>query len=390
MKHIGFSCGGLIPSNAKLLPKAEGIEEILKMAANQYDTLKRPIVIGIAGGSGSGKSTFAKELAERFIAARTINIDDYYRSRSTHDFSFDQPEALSLDLLALHLRDLKILKSVRKPIYSFKDNGGERIGCERLSIAPYIIIDGLFALSEHIIQQCDIKVFIETDLQGRFVRRITRDVNRTGQDPADILAYFLNVVEPMHRKYVDSQKAFADIVIQNPYNRLAEPKKTGCIEDCQFKIELINPLSNETLRKAGAEILARTSQEDVYFSVSDGHNDELVRVRREPGDKLIFTYKAPRNNGVRDKFEFPISLDGKNAIEDMFTERLRINKLRDIFILNGIIFSQDEVRFCGKKKRYFIEVRGIQEIVKATSFLRLIGVEGPLSIQKISYAEIAI
>lgn len=383
------SCGGIPPYDGKLLSKKEGVEEILRMAkkGQRSLSLSRPEVIGIAGGSGSGKTTLAEELAGMLVDAKIVNGDDYYKSCADHECTFDEPGAMDLGLLEEHIISLKRGEPVQKPVYDFRSNGGERVSYQQVSPAPYIVAEGLFVLTDRLANQCDIKVFVETDQHDRIVRRLTRDPNRTGQDPADILEYFLTVVEPMHRKYVDRQKGVADVIIRNPYNRMAEPQKAGCVEDCQFKVALDGPLSNETLRKAGAVALARTSQEDVYFSISEGHGQELIRVRKEPGDRISFTYKTPRKEGGRSKFEFLISPQGRDAIEDSFTEMLRVNKLRDLYSLDGVIFSQDTVRFCGKKKLYFIEVRGLKDENKVVSFFNLLGIKDP-NLSKVSYLDI--
>ncbi|MFA5086159.1 MAG: CYTH domain-containing protein [Candidatus Paceibacterota bacterium] len=383
------SCGGITPYDGKILSKEEGIDEVLRRAMDLEKSirLRHPVVLGISGGSGSGKSTFANELSERFVAATVINADDYYKSCGSYDCSLDEPGAIDLGLLEVHLGLLKEMKGVMKPRYDFKSKGGERIDCESLSPTPFIIVDGLYVLNESLAPLCDVKVFIETDLHGRFVRRLTRDPNRTGQDPADILAYFLTVVEPMYRRYIDCQKSVADVIIRNPYDRMSEPQKAGCVEDCQFKAAIEKSLPNEILRRAGAVALARTSQEDAYFSISEGHSQELIRIRKEPGDRISFTYKTPRKEGGRSKFEFLISPQGRDAVEDSFTELVRVNKLRDLYSLNGVIFSQDEVRFPGKKRQHFIEVRGLKREEDVSAFLNLLGIKDP-AVSKASYFEI--
>lgn len=385
------SCGGIPPYDGKILSKDEGIEEVLRMVSEREKavSLRCPVVIGIAGGSGSGKTTLAKELAGNLGAAKVVNGDDYYKSRKDHDCTFDEPGAMDLDLLAKHIASLKRRECVQKPVYDFRSNGGERVSYEQVFSAPYIVTEGLFVLTDQLASQCDVKAFIETDQHDRIVRRLTRDPNRTGQDPADILEYFLTVVEPMHRKYIDRQKWIADVIIRNPYDRTAEPQKAGCVEECQFKVALERPLPSETLRKAGAVAIARTSQEDVYFSISEGHGQELIRIRKEPGDRISFTYKTPLKEGGRSKFEFLISPQGRDAVEDSFSEMLRVNKLRDLYSLKGVIFSQDTVRFCGKKKLHFIEVRGLKDQDEAISFLNLLGIKDP-HLSKASYLDIGV
>lgn len=384
-------CGGITPFDGKFLPKKEGVDEIVRMAHEKAGVidLVRPVIIGIAGGSGSGKSTLAKELAGKLVDAKVVNADDYYKSCKDHDCTFDEPEALDLNLLAEHINVIKGGGAVQKPIYDFRSNGGERVGYEKISPAPYMVIEGLFVLNDQLAPQCDIKVFIETDEHGRIVRRITRDPNRTGQDPADILAYFLAVIEPTQRRYIDCQKNVADIIIRNPYDRSSEPEKAGCVDDCQVKVELKKPLSGEALRTAGAKVLARTSQVDTYFKISDGHEDELIRVREEPGNRISFTYKTPIAEIGRSKFEFLISPEGRDAVEEAFAEITTIHKIRDLFILNGIVFSLDEVKFPGERRRYFIELREPKSAKNTVAFLGLLGIDDPVLI-KASYLDIAI
>lgn len=185
-------------------------------------------IIGIAGGTGSGKSTFTNRIKEAFgDDVAVIYYDNYYR-RQDHltmeqrrKVNYDAPEALETELLIEHLRLLKEGKAVECPIYDFtKHNRSD----ETIVIEPrrVMILEGILALENEALRELmDIKVFVEADADERILRRVIRDINERGRDVEDIARQYLETVKPMHYIYVEPTKRMADIVINSGMNDVA-------------------------------------------------------------------------------------------------------------------------------------------------------------------------
>jgi uridine kinase len=181
----------------------------------------RPLIIGIAGGSGSGKSTVAAKVAESLGSARVafIDMDAYYRDHAglTHDqlrhLNWDHPDAFDLDLLAEHLTRLGRGEAVEKPVYDFT---AHRRSAKTVRIEPsdVVVIDGILLLvDERIRGRCDVKVFVDTDADTRLIRRIRRDLVARGRPLEEILDPYQTPVQPMHRLGVEPSKRDADRII---------------------------------------------------------------------------------------------------------------------------------------------------------------------------------
>lgn len=178
------------------------------------------LVVGIAGGTGSGKTTLAHALHEHFSDCSVlISQDSYYRDLShlspeERDMvNFDHPNALDFELLEAHLIQLKQGKAIEKPIYDFATH--TRIASnEVIESAPLVIIEGilLFAVSE-IRDLFDLKVYIDTDDDVRILRRMERDIHERGRDFKSVKNQYLSTVKPMHDKFVEPSKNSADVVI---------------------------------------------------------------------------------------------------------------------------------------------------------------------------------
>ncbi len=181
----------------------------------------RPLIIGVAGGSGSGKTTVAKRVAESIDAAKVafLDMDAYYRDHHalSHDelrlLNWDHPDAFDLDLLATQLTQLGNGEAVDKPVYDFVRHrrAPDR---QRVEPAPVIVIDGILLLvDERIRERLDIKVFVDTDADIRLVRRIRRDMAKRGRPLEEILDQYLTTVQPMHLQFVEPSKRYADLII---------------------------------------------------------------------------------------------------------------------------------------------------------------------------------
>ena len=182
-------------------------------------------VIGIAGGSGSGKSTFAKRLKERFpddIAL--VSCDNYYLSRSEMPFeerkkqNYDSPEAFEFDLMVSQIMDLKNGKDVLCPVYDFALHTRSNQVIE-IKSRPVILIDGILIFSEPKLRDImDMRVYVETDADERILRRARRDICERGRTLDGVIEQYLATVKPMHNKYVEPTKMYADIIINGGMN----------------------------------------------------------------------------------------------------------------------------------------------------------------------------
>ena len=183
--------------------------------------MENPIlVIGIAGGTGSGKTTLMKNLIEKFGDVVTVlSHDNYYKRRDdlTYDqrclINYDEPDALETDLMALHLDQLRQGQTIDCPVYDFTQHNRSN---ETVQIAPknVIIVEGILIFENKPLRDLmDIKIFVDTDADVRLCRRIKRDVNKRGRTLESVLTQYQNTVKPMHEKYVEPSKKYADIVV---------------------------------------------------------------------------------------------------------------------------------------------------------------------------------
>ncbi|GED70950.1 uridine kinase [Brevibacillus reuszeri] len=189
-----------------------------------------PVLIGVAGGSGSGKTTVAKELFRQFQndSVTMIEQDSYYKDQSHMSAderaltNYDHPFAFDNDLLLTHLQELLAGKAIEKPIYDFKLHNRKQ---EKVQVAPtdVIILEGMLILEDTRIRDLmDIKVFVDTDADVRIIRRIARDIEERGRSLDSVVNQYLNVVRPMHLQFIEPTKRYADVIIpEGGYNRVA-------------------------------------------------------------------------------------------------------------------------------------------------------------------------
>ena len=186
------------------------------------------IMIGIAGGTGSGKSTFTNRLKERFGDDVTVIYhDNYYRRRDDMTYeertkiNYDHPSALETDLLIEHLKSLKEGEAIDCPIYDFTQHNRSD---KSYTIHPskIFLIEGILIFSDERLRDLfDIKIFVEADADERILRRIVRDVKERGRDLENIMEQYLTTVKPMHYLYVEPTKTTADLVINSGMNDVA-------------------------------------------------------------------------------------------------------------------------------------------------------------------------
>lgn len=186
------------------------------------------IIIGVAGGTGSGKSTFTNRLKRYFEdQISVVYHDNYYKRQDDIPFeervktNYDHPDALETDLLVEHLKELKAGRSVMCPVYDYTVHNRSDQFIEIMP-AKVILVEGILVLyDERVRNLLDIKVYVEADADERILRRVLRDVEERGRDLRGIISQYLTTVKPMHYLYVDPTRSKADIVINSGMNDIA-------------------------------------------------------------------------------------------------------------------------------------------------------------------------
>ncbi|GAA5345920.1 uridine kinase [Planifilum fimeticola] len=191
--------------------------------------MKRPVIIGVAGGSGSGKTTVVRNVCDRLEGCvAVIEQDAYYRDQShlpmeeRKKTNYDHPLAFDHDLLISHLNQLLERKPIEKPVYDYTQHTRSR---ETVAVAPkdVIIVEGILILEDERLRALmDIKVFVDTDADIRILRRIERDVKSRGRSLDSVIQQYLTTVRPMHQQFVEPSKRYADLIIpEGGYNQVA-------------------------------------------------------------------------------------------------------------------------------------------------------------------------
>ncbi|SHI92002.1 uridine kinase [Lutispora thermophila] len=192
--------------------------------------MSKPLLIGITGGTGSGKSTVAKAIYESLPKNNIVIIeqDSYYKDQShlsseeRTKTNYDHPLAFDTDLLVSHLKDLLNNKPIDKPLYDFTVHNRMK---ETVRVEPkeIIILEGILILdSPEIRNLLDIKIFVDTDADIRIIRRIQRDMKERGRTLDSIIKQYTEVVKPMHYEFIEPTKRYADIIIpEGGYNKVA-------------------------------------------------------------------------------------------------------------------------------------------------------------------------
>ena len=187
-------------------------------------------VIGVAGGTGSGKSTLVKRLQEAFKDddVATLCHDYYYKAHPELTYeertqlNYDHPQAFDTDMLVEHIKTLKSNVPIEHPVYSFVDHNRTE---ETVAVNPskVIIVDGILIFEHKELRELmDIKVFVDTDADIRLARRILRDVRDRGRSMESVISQYTNTVKPMHEEFVEPSKRYADVIIpEGGFNSVA-------------------------------------------------------------------------------------------------------------------------------------------------------------------------
>jgi uridine kinase len=190
----------------------------------------KPLTIGVAGGSGSGKTTVVQALTKAVGPDRVAFLphDAYYREynhlslEERTSINWDHPDALDTELLVQHLSLLVSGHAIERPVYDFRTYS-RLTQCERVEPRPVIIVEGILILAEPALRSLlDIKIYVDTDPDIRFIRRLQRDMHERERSVPSIIEQYLKTVRPMHLEFVEPSKRYADLIIpEGGYNRVA-------------------------------------------------------------------------------------------------------------------------------------------------------------------------
>jgi uridine kinase len=191
------------------------------LPANAPGNLPQPFLIGVAGGTGSGKTTVSRTIqaavGQEFIAY--LEHDSYYRDHSHLSpaerarCNYDHPDSLDTPLLIQHLHALKAWQPVAVPVYDFASH--TRLAqTHPVNPAPVILVEGILIFAERTLRELlDMRIYVDTDADLRFIRRLTRDINERGRSLDSVVAQYMATVRPMHLEFVEPSKRYADIII---------------------------------------------------------------------------------------------------------------------------------------------------------------------------------
>lgn len=177
-------------------------------------------VIAIAGGTGSGKTTFARKIVEQLPNHVSLLTHDAYYKNNMHlsyedrcTLNYDHPEAFDTDLFTQHVKALKEGQAVERPVYNFSTHLREEFTV-RVEPLDIILVEGILILENPELRKLfDLRVFVDTDADVRILRRITRDINERGRTLSSVISQYLETVKPMHEAFVEPTKRYADVII---------------------------------------------------------------------------------------------------------------------------------------------------------------------------------
>jgi len=206
---------------------------------NSNMKLPDPLVIGIAGGSGSGKTTVAQEILQRVGPEKIafLQHDSYYKDLSglpptqRAEINFDHPNSLETDLLIEHIASLRDGRSIEVPIYDFSTHSRTD---QTFTVQPrrVILVEGILIFTEARLRELfDVKIFVDTDSDIRFIRRLERDISERGRTTESVIRQYQSTVRPMHMEFVEPSKRYADVIIpEGGHNTAALDMVTARVE----------------------------------------------------------------------------------------------------------------------------------------------------------------
>ncbi len=207
------------------------------------------MIIGICGGTGSGKTTVARRILENVSDEKVVFFqqDSYYRNLGDmpielrHQINFDHPDALDNDLFINHVKALRAGEAIEMPVYDFSMHM-RKLETVHVAPKPILIIEGILIFVDAALRELmDIKIFVDTDDDLRFIRRLQRDVYERGRTFESVIKQYLETVRPMHEQFVEPSKRFADVIIpEGGYNEVGIDLISG-----KIRTQLQKELSNE-------------------------------------------------------------------------------------------------------------------------------------------------
>ncbi|HEY8109209.1 MAG TPA: hypothetical protein VIF43_04345 [Patescibacteria group bacterium] len=396
--------GGLALELEREEGKANLVETVERLAAE-----RERIIVLIAGGSCSGKTTAARELAERFgTDALLVPTDSYYHGRSRlpdllppgHHDNFDHPDAVELDRLAADLRALREGRVVEMPNYQF--DTAERAEPVTVGPKPIIIVEGLYALSEPLRSiGPDYGVFFDASRHGKFIRRLKREAGGAERDTResvyDIVARIAEMVEPMYERYVEPTRAHADLIVRNDYT----PEESAELPRVdQLKLRCPEGFALPEPYRTGRAV----RQVDHYFFDPAMAAGETLRMRKEgsgPDRTMTLSYRVSGHERLplfRGHLSAEVSEDVSGLLERLYGSRLFVEKRRTEYAppcLEGGTVHVDtdvEARSNGRRAELgtFAEFSAVGEItpVEALRLERSVG-RAPEDIVNRSYYQLA-
>ena len=191
--------------------------------------IKKPLVIGVAGGSGSGKTTIIREILKDLDENDVVTLqhDAYYKDNSRlalqerEKINYDHPDALETGLLVSHVKELIAGREIEMPEYDFTIHARKKHGTKKKP-APLIIVDGILIFVEKALRDLmDIRIFVNTDNDIRFIRRLKRDMEERARSMESVIDQYLSTVKPMHIAFVQPSRRYADIIIPEGHNTVS-------------------------------------------------------------------------------------------------------------------------------------------------------------------------
>ncbi|WP_262696555.1 uridine kinase [Mesonia aquimarina] len=193
-------------------------------------TKNKMLIIGIAGGTGSGKTSLVKKILDS-LNSNEINLisqDSYYKEnnklsqKERAQINFDHPDAIDFELLTTHLKELKTGKTIAQPTYSFIEHN-RMAATQKIEPKKIILVEGILIFNHQELRDLfDVKIFVDADTDERLIRRLKRDIKERGRNLEEVLTRYQNTLKPMHQQFIEPSKAFADIIIpNNHYNSTA-------------------------------------------------------------------------------------------------------------------------------------------------------------------------
>jgi len=333
------------------------VEIIREKIEKKLEKTKWVFVILVAWWTASWKtSAVAKKLNDFFPDSQILSMDNYYRGPSFmkehSDYNFDQPEVLNLDLFFKHLKDLKKGNDVMIPDFDFKND--PKMDAIKIKSSKIIIVEWLFALTDQISKLWDFKIFVDLWAHSQILRRLFRDVERTWDKPKDILSYFLDVVSPMHKKYIEPTKKNADVILINDYIPELEAKNAK-IKETKLRFKVLQKdvkwIIDEIIYKLWWSYVWKTEQTDYFLNPWNSNFKktwEILKIRKIWFNRYFFTYFWPTSNKkvYQDRYTMKFFIDYNTLLhlKELFPSSIvEVSRLRRTFFISWVLVCLDEM-----------------------------------------------